>query len=144
MVEPGLNPNVIAVNLAGNLRAQLRLRPYPVLSNHMRLSTKTANAHCYAAVVVRYVRPPSTTGAGGPDRREPLGWAAPGRRAGLAGSPVRRGLEPPEVRREVLPNRGLADEGAILAAEAASWLRESDPPPMAPELPDLDEGPLYR
>lgn len=47
---------------------------------------------------------------------------------------------PPEVRREVLPNRGLPDEGAILAAEAAGWLRESDPPPMGPELPDLDEG----
>jgi len=47
---------------------------------------------------------------------------------------------PPEVRREVLPNRGLPDEGAILAAEAAGWLRESDPPPMGLELPDLDEG----
>jgi predicted nucleic acid-binding protein len=39
-----------------------------------------------------------------------------------------------------LPNRGLQGEGAILAAEAAGWLRESDPPPMGPELPDLDEG----
>ena len=46
---------------------------------------------------------------------------------------------PPEVRREVLANRGLPDEGPILAAEAAGWLRESDPP-MGPELPDLDEG----
>jgi predicted nucleic acid-binding protein len=47
---------------------------------------------------------------------------------------------PPEVRREVLPNRGLPEERAILAPEAADWLRESDPPPMGPELPDLDEG----
>jgi predicted nucleic acid-binding protein len=47
---------------------------------------------------------------------------------------------PPEVRREVLPNRGHPDEGAILAAETAGWLRETDPPPIDPELPDLDEG----
>lgn len=61
---------------------------------------------------------------------------------GLAwlGALIRVVWMPPEVRREVLPNRGLPDEGPILAAEAAGWLRESDPPPMGPELPDLDEG----
>ena len=47
---------------------------------------------------------------------------------------------PPEVRREVLPNRGLADEAAILVAESAGWLRETDPAPVGPVLPDLDEG----
>ncbi len=47
---------------------------------------------------------------------------------------------PPQVRREVLSSRGIPDEAAILAAEATGWLRESDPPPMGPELPDLDEG----
>ena len=49
-------------------------------------------------------------------------------------------LMPPEVRREVLPNRGHPDEGTILAAETAGWLRESAPPPIGPELPELDEG----
>ena len=49
-------------------------------------------------------------------------------------------LMPPEVRREVLPGRGLPDEEAIVAAEAAGWLRQTEPPPAGPELPDLDEG----
>jgi predicted HicB family RNase H-like nuclease len=49
-------------------------------------------------------------------------------------------LMSPEVRREVLPNRGHPDERAILAAETTGWLRETGPPPTDPELPDLDEG----
>lgn len=48
-------------------------------------------------------------------------------------------LMPPEVRREVLPNRGHPDERAILA-ETTGWLRETGPPPTDPELPELDEG----
>jgi predicted nucleic acid-binding protein len=47
---------------------------------------------------------------------------------------------PPEVRREVLPNRGLPDEAVILAAEAAGWLKEAGPAPDGLVLPDLDEG----
>lgn len=47
---------------------------------------------------------------------------------------------PPEVRQEVLPGRGLADEAPIAAAEAAGWLRQTIPSPAEPELPDLDEG----
>jgi predicted nucleic acid-binding protein len=47
---------------------------------------------------------------------------------------------PHEVRREVLPNRGLPDEAAILAAQAAGWLKEAGPAPTGPALPDLDEG----
>ncbi|WP_295451226.1 DUF3368 domain-containing protein [uncultured Thiodictyon sp.] len=47
---------------------------------------------------------------------------------------------PPTVRREVLPNRGLRDETAILAAEAAGCLKQTDATPSAVVLPDLDEG----
>lgn len=47
---------------------------------------------------------------------------------------------PPEVRGEVLPGRGLRDEAAIAAAEAAGWLRLAEPAPVGPALPDLDEG----
>ena len=47
---------------------------------------------------------------------------------------------PPEVRREVLPNRGLPDEAVILAAESAGWLKETGPAPGGFALPDLDEG----
>ncbi len=47
---------------------------------------------------------------------------------------------PPEVRREVLPLRGLPDEEAIRAAEAAGWLKQTDPAPDGLVLPDLDEG----
>jgi predicted nucleic acid-binding protein len=47
---------------------------------------------------------------------------------------------PPEVRREVLPNRGRPGEAAILAAEAAGWLKQTDPAPDGLALPDLDEG----
>jgi predicted nucleic acid-binding protein len=47
---------------------------------------------------------------------------------------------PPEVRREVLPDRGHPDAGAILAAQTADWLRETGPAPVEPPLPDLDEG----
>ena len=58
----------------------------------------------------------------------------------MAGRTVRPGLDAPAVRREVLPNRGLHDETAILAAEAAGWLKQTDAPPSAVVLPDLDEG----
>jgi predicted nucleic acid-binding protein len=47
---------------------------------------------------------------------------------------------PPEVRREVLPNRGLRDEVSILAAESAGWLKQTDAAPGTPALPELDEG----
>jgi hypothetical protein len=47
---------------------------------------------------------------------------------------------PPEVRREVLQRRGLADEAAILAAETAGWLKETGTAPGGPALPDVDEG----
>jgi predicted nucleic acid-binding protein len=47
---------------------------------------------------------------------------------------------PPEVRREVLPNRDLPDEAVILAAEKAGWLKETGPAPGGLLLPDLDEG----
>ncbi|ESQ15647.1 MAG: DUF3368 domain-containing protein [Thiohalocapsa sp. PB-PSB1] len=47
---------------------------------------------------------------------------------------------PSEVRAEVLPGRGLADEAAIAAAGAKGWLRQTEPSPAEPALPDLDEG----
>lgn len=47
---------------------------------------------------------------------------------------------PPEVQREVLPNRSLPDEAAILAAQTAGWLKVTAPAPTGPLLPDLDEG----
>lgn len=47
---------------------------------------------------------------------------------------------PPEVRREVLPDRGHPDDGAIQAAQTPGWLRETGPTPADPPLPDLDEG----
>ncbi len=47
---------------------------------------------------------------------------------------------PPEVQHEVLPNRDLADEAAILATQTASWLQMIDPAPTGPVLPDLDAG----
>jgi predicted nucleic acid-binding protein len=47
---------------------------------------------------------------------------------------------PAEVRREVLPHRGLTDESAILAAQAAGWLTEIGPTPDGLVPPDLDEG----
>jgi predicted nucleic acid-binding protein len=47
---------------------------------------------------------------------------------------------PPEVRAEVLPGRDLPDELAIAAAETAGWLRQSEPAPAEPALPNLDEG----
>lgn len=47
---------------------------------------------------------------------------------------------PPEVRAEVLTNRGLAGEEAIMLAETSGWLRLTEPAPALPVLPDLDEG----
>lgn len=47
---------------------------------------------------------------------------------------------PAEVRSEVLAGKGFAEEQAILQAEAAGWLRCYGPSPVAPDLPDLDEG----
>jgi len=47
---------------------------------------------------------------------------------------------PDEVRSEVLPGRGFAEEAAIAAANAAGWLRVFSPTPERPPLPDLDEG----
>lgn len=47
---------------------------------------------------------------------------------------------PEEVRAEVLGNRGFAGEEAILAALQADWLQPAPATPVAPELPDLDEG----
>jgi hypothetical protein len=44
------------------------------------------------------------------------------------------------VRAEVLPGRGLADEAVIAAAGAKGWLRQTEPSPAEPALPDLDEG----
>lgn len=48
---------------------------------------------------------------------------------------------PAEVRREVLPGSGAADERIIEAAEASGILRVwPEDAPGVPELPDLDEG----
>lgn len=47
---------------------------------------------------------------------------------------------PPEVRCEVLSDRGLPDEQVILAALDAGWLRVSAATSDAPELPELGEG----
>lgn len=48
---------------------------------------------------------------------------------------------PLEVRQEVLPDTGLADERAIEQAEAVGILRVwTTSSPAQPELPDLDEG----
>jgi predicted nucleic acid-binding protein len=48
---------------------------------------------------------------------------------------------PVEVRREVLPGTGVADEQAIRLAEGAGILRLwPDESPTQPDLPDLDEG----
>jgi predicted nucleic acid-binding protein len=47
---------------------------------------------------------------------------------------------PDEVRREILPGTGFAEERAILQAEAAGWLHNCGPAPTRPDLPDLDEG----
>ncbi len=47
---------------------------------------------------------------------------------------------PIEVRREVLPERGYAEERAIAAALAAGWLAVTDVAPSTPPLPNLDEG----
>ena len=47
---------------------------------------------------------------------------------------------PPEVRAEVLTNRGLVGEQSILQAETAGWLKLTGPAPLLPALPDLDEG----
>lgn len=47
---------------------------------------------------------------------------------------------PEEVRSEVVGNRGFAGESAILEAERMGWLKVSQPAPLLPALPDLDEG----
>ncbi len=47
---------------------------------------------------------------------------------------------PPEVRAEVVSNRGFAGERAIVDAEVAGWLKVTEAAPLVPELPDLDEG----
>ncbi len=47
---------------------------------------------------------------------------------------------PEEVRREVLPGRGFAEEQAIHAALSADWLAVHAPTPEEPPLPVLDEG----
>lgn len=47
---------------------------------------------------------------------------------------------PPEVWSEVVSNRSFAGEQAIIDAEAAGWLKLTQPAPRTPELPDLDEG----
>lgn len=47
---------------------------------------------------------------------------------------------PPEVRAEVLTNRGLPGEQSIAQAEEAGWLRVTGAAPAGPDLPDLDEG----
>lgn len=47
---------------------------------------------------------------------------------------------PREVRDEILPGKGFAEEQALLEAEADGWLRCHEPSPVLPELPDLDEG----
>lgn len=47
---------------------------------------------------------------------------------------------PVEVRSEVLPNQGWADEQRIRAALEVGWLNVRGPTPAIPALPDLDEG----
>ena len=50
---------------------------------------------------------------------------------------------PPEVRAEVLPGLGFAEERTLRAAESAGWLTvHAVAPPQRPlpNLPDLDEG----
>ncbi len=47
---------------------------------------------------------------------------------------------PQEVRDEVLPGRGLADELTLLAAFAHGRLRVAEVAPDTPALPELDEG----
>ena len=49
-------------------------------------------------------------------------------------------LMPPQVRNEVLSNRGLAGEKPIAQALDSGWLTVAQPVPALPELPDLDEG----
>lgn len=47
---------------------------------------------------------------------------------------------PVEVRNEVLPGLGFAEELSILDAEARGWVAVRGPTPVLPALPDLDEG----
>jgi predicted nucleic acid-binding protein len=47
---------------------------------------------------------------------------------------------PEEVRRELLPGFGFAEEQDIAAAIAAGWLLVRSPTPAEPLLPELDEG----
>lgn len=47
---------------------------------------------------------------------------------------------PPEVLAEVASGRGFAGEAEVLNAVDAGWLKETEVAPLAPELPDLDEG----
>lgn len=61
---------------------------------------------------------------------------------GLAWLPVLFGpvRMPREVHDEVLCGQGLRGEPAIQAALHAGWLVVYEPTPLAPPLPDLDEG----
>ena len=47
---------------------------------------------------------------------------------------------PPQVRDEVLSDRGFTGERPIAEALASGWLALVEPVPELPELPDLDEG----
>ena len=47
---------------------------------------------------------------------------------------------PAEVRAEVVPGLGFAEERAVLVAESAGWLAMHGAAPLEPGLPDLDEG----
>lgn len=47
---------------------------------------------------------------------------------------------PPEVRNEVVSDRGFAGAQAILNAELAGWLSVTAAAPLEPALPELDEG----
>lgn len=47
---------------------------------------------------------------------------------------------PPQVRDEVLSNRGFASEKLIADALAAGWLAVAQSVPVLPDLPELDEG----
>ncbi|NNM66070.1 MAG: DUF3368 domain-containing protein [Burkholderiales bacterium] len=47
---------------------------------------------------------------------------------------------PPEVRGEVLADKGYAEEATIRDAERRGWLRASAQAPALPDLPDLDAG----